>query len=138
MSIHGDVHAALITRLLTWTAVPSVARENRGFTKVTDEPYLRERLAPQDSALGTLGPHGRIRHSGMWFVDVFTAPGLGITQADDLADAIIALFQPTLVLTYTGRVVCIERTYRSAGQSNADWYMVPVAIAWYTDTVNTI
>src|SRR4051794_9540680 len=98
MSVHGDVHAALKAQLATWLAAPLIATENRVFTPVTNEPYLRERLAPQDSTLGSLGPHGRIRHSGVWFVDVFAPPLIGVTVADDLADQLFVLYPPALTL----------------------------------------
>lgn len=138
MSVHGDVHAALKARLETWTGHPELARENRAFATVVGVTYLREKFIPQDSSLGTIGPNGRIRHSGMWLLDVFAAPLVGVTEADGLVGALLDLFPPALVLSYNGRSITIEKTFRSGGQPSAEWYQVPVSIAWYTDTMNTI
>lgn len=139
MSVHGDIRAALRARLHTAIADDAVAFEGRLYNSGVGVVYYRETFKPNVSDLQTLGPTGRIRHEGLYLLDVFSPAGKGVTEVESLVGALMDLFPPNLNLTQNGRVVIVRKAYRSGIQTQQGGYlMVPVTISWYCDTFNSL
>lgn len=138
MSVYGDIRAALRTRLESLANLPAVAWEARIFERTSNASHLRETFAPNDAATKSLGPLGLIRHEGLYLIDCFVRAGKGAAEADELAGAVMAHFPHNLNMVYNGRIVIVRKTKPSATQVADGWIMVPVSVAWYCNTVNTI
>lgn len=133
-----EVRKALRTRLEALADVPKVAWEARPFTRTRGTPFLRERLHSNGPKLDTIGPNGRLRTTGTWFLDVCYPAGVGVREAETFAATLMDWFPPGLELTESGTKMTVRNVGRAGVQTEPDWVMVPVTVQWYADTINTI
>lgn len=137
MSTHTDIIAALRTHLLAVSGLPAARQlENRTFKPVTGTPWVRESLRPISAELASFGNGGLVQERGQYLVDVFYPANTGTRDAFGMADAIVAAFRPGIALTYGGATVRVQRAERAAGQSEPDWFMVPVAVTYFLHRPN--
>jgi hypothetical protein len=111
----------------------AVARENVVYKPTTGTPWLRATFAPNPTAQAALGEDGPNRLTGILMVDVFAPVGVGFGAADVIAEAVMAAFARGDVVTEGAVSVRIERSYRSRGRTETDWYHVPVTVEYRAD-----
>jgi hypothetical protein len=121
-----------------------VAFEGRDFERPDDGVWVRESFKPQTSDLQTIGPNGRIRHTGLYLIDCFRVANPKSTIAkptvdiDTMAGTVMETFTPNRQLTYSGLTVTIRSAYRSGLIVSADLVQAPVTVSWYGDSFNSI
>jgi hypothetical protein len=145
---HLTIRAALRQWLLAMSGVDGddtqISWEGREFTPPDEGKWFRETLKPQTSLLQTLGPQGRIRHEGLYLVDCFALSNpksfvlKPTVDVDTMAGNVMERFTPNTQITYSGLVVTVRRVARSGNQTTTDTVQVPVTVAWYADSYNSI
>ncbi len=126
-----DIHIALRVQLTTLSVAKSY--ENVKYEPTVGTAYVRERFLPDASVQESLGSAGYNRITGVYLIDAFCPAGEGVDDAEDLADTVLAAFARGSVLTSSGVSVVIEKSYRSAGRSESDWYQVPIVVQFRAD-----
>ncbi len=122
--------AALEDHLNQLFDAPPIAFENVQFTP-PDGPWLRGTILPGQTAQGSMGDDGYNTYQGLYQVSVFTPRNTGRAQALELVTQIIEHFHRGRVLDFIpGIKVRIGVASRLAAQTEANWYHVPVQIAW--------
>ena len=109
--VHSYIRASIREKLQTLAGLPPVAWEGYPYEPVIGTTYFRETLNFQDSQLTSLGRFGRLKHEGVWMVDVYTPGGKGTALADDWADKLTTLFAAGVTMTKTGTTVRITRAF---------------------------
>lgn len=147
-TIHLTIRAGLRQWLLWMPGIDGddtqIAWEGREYTPPDEGQWYRETLKPQTSLLQTLGPKGRIRHEGLYLIDCFALANpksfvLKPTVAvDTMAGNVMERFTPNRQITYNGVTVTVRRVSRSGNLTSVDTVQVPVAVAWFADSFNTI
>lgn len=123
------LYQALIARLKTVSGLPklqvenTVAKANGEFTRAT---LIRTR--PQQLSVGV---NGRDLHVGLMQVDIFVPVNTGTSQANTIADSVIAAFPRGLTLNAGDNRVHIRTAYReTASRLNDQFHQVPVVVEW--------
>lgn len=125
MSGQFAIRAALRAQLLTASGLPaSRAWENRDFLPVEGTAYLSENLMV--SAERPVSS-GQIEQTGIYQVRLHYPGGAGTKAAEEVADAIVAVFPPA---GSYGGIVRTDRSFRSAGYRDGLWWVLPVSIRW--------
>ncbi len=127
-----DIHIALRVQLATVTSVAQ-AYENVKYEPTVGTAFVRERFLPDPSVQESLGSAGYNRITGVYLIDAFCPSGVGVDDAEDLADTILAAFVRGSILTSSGISVVIEKSYRSGGRSEPDWYQIPIVVQFRAD-----
>ena len=141
IDVHSTVRTALRNTLKTATGFPgnsNVDWEGKTFNATVPTPWWREGMNPGMSKKQSLGPFGRIRHNGVYLIDVYVPAGRGGRNADVAAGSAMEVFPPDLMIVFGGLTVTIDRVYRSKAMVSPDWIQVPVTAEWHTYTINTI
>jgi hypothetical protein len=136
--VHSYIRAAIREKLQTLAGLPPVAWEGYPYEPVIGTTYFRETLNFQDSQLTSLGRFGRLKHEGVWMVDVYTPGGKGTALADDWADKLTTLFAAGVTMTKTGTTVRITRAFAGPAQHPVNWVMRPCMIDWFTESTNPV
>lgn len=126
-------------------ATAAIAWQGRSFTPPTNgDLWYRETLLPGTSSVETLGPQGRIRHTGIYQIDVF-APilkqpgGDGTTRLDAAVAALSAAFTPNRVVVEDGQTITLRASFeRRDLPPDGSWLRALVRVGWYADTVNSV
>lgn len=132
MSLYQNIRGALQTRAATASGFPPVAQrayENRLFTSTTGVPYARMTLIPSSGRPFSLSGARRY-HNGMFQVDIFYPTLVGTAAAEQVADAVRAVFVPGTKVPLNGDMVLIAYSERHAGLDGKDWLQIPVTIGW--------
>lgn len=137
-SVESNVRAAIRQRLKTLTGLPPVAWEGYPYEPTVGVTHLRERLVFQDTTLTSLGAFGRLKHEGVWMLDVYTPGGKGVAEADDWVDEIKTLFAAGVSFSKDGTTVRITRAFAGAAQYPVNWTMRPCMIDWFTESTNPV
>lgn len=132
------VRKGLRRHLLVYIGTLPLAYENRPFVKPSAEAWMRERIVPQGQHLETLGPGARVRLRGTWFLDYFVPALKGMAGVDAYVDGLENHFYPARQLVESGLTITIEKAFRSGTQSESNFLMVPVTIAWFADGQNPL
>lgn len=132
--------AALRTRLLTTPGLPAAAQrawENYDFTPTVGVPWVRDALSGGAAELRSVGPRGRVRHEGLYFLDFFHPGDKGMKPSDALVDELVTTtFYPGLQVGYAGLFVTVRRVTRQLPLHEPGWVQVPITVAWYAHSVN--
>lgn len=136
--IHSVVRAGLRERLVALAGVPPVAWEGYEYTPLVGVTYFRERLVPQSSELTSLGRFGRLKHEGVWFVDVYTQAGKGPSLADDWVDKVLTQFAPGTIITKGSTLIRFNRGLGGPVILSPQWLMRSCTINWFTESTNTV
>jgi hypothetical protein len=131
------VRAMLREKLLTLTSVPPVAWEGYEYTPVVGTTYFRETLNLQDQRVTSLGRYARLKHEGVWMLDIYTPGNKGLALADDWADKVKTHFAPGTVLTKSGTTLRFSRAFAGPALTSPQWTMRPCMIDWFTESTNT-
>lgn len=113
-----------------------VAYPNAEFTPMQGVLWYRPTFLPAESEQAELGTNGRNRLQGLYQVDVFAPAGEGQKAAETAADAVVTAFKRGTNLPSGSLTVRLERAWREAAIEEADWYHVPVMVAWYAIAAN--
>lgn len=105
-----------------------------------DRACVRDRLGPQNAPARSLGSDTMpklVRHTGLYFVDVFYPFGFGPGAAERYAGYLLhQAFYPGLRLTApSGQRLVIRSSERAVAQYTATHVMIPCTIAWWADTL---
>jgi len=128
----NPIRVALESRLATWAAAQStpvpVCYENQSFVKPTDDsPWLECFLKPNTTMNDYVGGTHSTRY-GLFMVNVWTKDGIGMGQAEGIAEAIVALFP---IIPKFGPV-SVEQTptINASISDEAGWRISPVLIKY--------
>lgn len=138
IDVAAVARAALRTQLFGLVNFPDVALENRIFEPTIDEPYVRESFKPSATVVASLGPNARLRTTGVYLLDIFTPQMLGVKQAGDLAQRLLNAFPAVSQLVYAGTTLTVQSSYKGPARVDSPWFIVPVTIEWYVDSINSI
>lgn len=124
------IRAALESRLSQWAASQPlpVSYENVAFTKPDDTPYVECRLIPNVTTNREVSA-AKQRRTGLFQVNVWTPQGIGMGQAETLAEAVVALF-PVVPKSLGNLSIEQTPTIRPAILDGASWVIVPVLIKY--------
>lgn len=126
-SDNWDIRSALRGQFETTTGLPAAAQrawENQVFTPTLGTAWVREKFMPSSGRLtgtGTRTIMGTVQWSAFW------PTGKSVKDADTLADAIVAAFNPPLSLA---GLVHVYRSERLAALDEPNWYHIPVLVYW--------
>ena len=134
MSEYVDLSAALDGRLNSMPGSWNIAWENRPFTPVDDELYLRPTLLTGQTVGATIGADGTDDSVGIYQVDVFAPVGKGKKKAIETADLIADRFKPVTELTYGAVTVRAVRVSRAPAKTEQGRYRIPVEVTYQTYT----
>lgn len=123
------IEAALNTQLIANAGGVDIAYQNRKYTPVKGTPYMIPDLLPAEPDPWIIGAATNF-HTGIYQVSLIYPSGIGVGAVNTQADAIIAAFNQTTVLTYSGVDVVIKSSGRGNGKTSEDWYYLPVNIRW--------
>jgi len=110
--------------------------DNRKEEPVVGRPFVRDTLHIAESRATSLGPRKRIQHEGVWFLDLFVPPDIGMLAADGLVGALRLAFSPGSELTYTGQRVMLRRFTRSNPVPSGKWTQIPLTVKFTANTIN--
>lgn len=132
MSLHGDIRAALESRLALTPGLPTArAWESVSFDPpAISVPYVRATLQPLSSRPATIGNSPLYRHEGLFLIDLFYPSGTGPGDAEAMADVVRARFPVPGTLAKNGQPVLVRYAERGAGLPADGRYLVPVTVAW--------
>lgn len=135
MTAFVDISQALDEQLDAMAGKPSVSWENKSFTPVIGETYIRPTLIPGETVPETIGATGRDLNVGVYQVDVFTEAGKGKKALIEMMDKIALQFKHGTQLTSNSVIVEIK-TVSQRPKSNDDngWYTGIVEIVYYSFT----
>ena len=135
MTAFVDISQALDERLDAMAGKPSVAWENRKFTPVIGETYIRPTLLPGETVPDTIGAAGKDLNVGVYQIDVFTEAGKGKKALIEMMDKIALQFKHGTKLTSNAVIVEIK-TVSQRVKSNDDngWYTGIIEIVYYSFT----
>jgi hypothetical protein len=90
----SDVHAALDSHLAALADLPPIAWENVQFDAPADgSVYLRVAFLPGQSSWASLGEGTATHERGVYQVGISAPFGMGSSEAEELADRVIAHFK---------------------------------------------
>ena len=137
MGANHDIQAALDGRLAALDLGLDIAWENTSFVPAVGSPWLKAAILPGETRQADMGPDGgRNLNRGIYQVSVFYPAGQGSGAARDAADAVISHFRRGLAIVSGTVAVRIRRSWRGPAASEADWFQIPVSIAWFAYTAN--
>lgn len=123
--------AALDGHLASLFDVPPIAWPNVIFTP-PDGIWIRPNNLTTDTEQPATGQAAKVRHAGIYQVDVFAPRGTGLGDAENLADDIAAHFKPRTVIGD----IRIRAVSRGAALTEPNWTQLPINISWYAFTEN--
>lgn len=130
-TIFADIQGALRSQLYTLPNKPPIAWENKNYTPNSNVLFLRPTTLQAPTIQACLGDEGKDLHEGLFQIDVFTPDGAGrTTWPDQIADH----FKRGTVLTQNTVRVRITTVSTSAPAKDANFYIVPVTIAYQAFT----
>lgn len=135
MSLFQDIRGALQARANTTSGLPT----GRAYEGVTYAPtvgtaYVAYTLIPTQERPATLGQYGDTLRQGLFQVSLYYPAGSGTGTAEAMADAVKSKFVPGTDLTQGSTTVRISYAERGHVQTQPDWIMVPVTVAWMIHT----
>lgn len=116
----------------------SVAMENRPFEAPTGRPYLDESYAGAGSLPVSIGPRIRVRHDGLYFINLYYPLNIGTRAIDLMGDAVMEAFRPGLEVTMNGTVVVVRSASRQRLIRNSTAIQLPLTVSTRTHTVNPV
>lgn len=123
-----SVRVAFVTRLNAWADAPIAWDGHRvppavEAAQAAKDPWCRVTIRDGDRAFAVQS--SAALHSGVLFVQIFTADGIGPKTSRDLADSLA-----THLDGYTdGALVCDAASLDNVGPSDG-WYGVNVSVPW--------
>ena len=143
MATLAELRSALETRLATVTGLPALAqraKENDGFQPTPGTNWVATALRPGSRELLTMPANGGwVVHTGLYLVDLyFRVTRNGTTDADTLAEAVLAQFPPGLQLTAGAEQVRVTRSIARGGFREEGWWVVPIEVGWQVETINAV
>ena len=132
----SSIRAAFVTKLQTFTGLPSVAWENVPFTPVTGITYIQPFLLPGEPFQAEIGTNGANRHSGVYQISIFAPTGGGMAATNTLAGSLCDHFKRGTSLTYGGVTVTVQKAYPSPAMQETDRVHIPVTVIFRCDAPN--
>lgn len=131
MSIRSELETKIAAYAAAQSPAIPVCYEGVPFNPpVNGSPYLQPFLLANTVTNVTVDGK-RIRTRGTFQINCWTQDGTGSKKAEDLANAVAALF-PTLPITGTVRVDTPPQT--SAAFTNASWRVITVSVNYRQDS----
>jgi hypothetical protein len=117
----SDVHAALDSHLAALADLPPIAWENVLFDAPADgSAYLRVTFLPGQSSWASLGEGTATHERGVYQVGVSAPFGAGSSEAEELADRVIAHFKRKQLTAATTPIVRTSLPTRTQAQFAPD------------------
>jgi len=114
-------------------ALPSsIAWPNVPFTPTTGAAYLRTQFMPALRRPVTAGPSPEQRHSGMFFVSVYTPEDQGADAGMSIADRLCERFDGSTSIIASPVIVRLEYAEAKLPLHDPPFYVIPVEISWYS------
>lgn len=132
----SSIRAAFVTKLQTFTGLPSVAWENVPFTPTAGVTYIQPFLLPGEPFQAEIGTNGINRHSGVYQISVFYPAGQGVAALNTLTADLCDHFKRGTSLTYSGVTVTVQKAYQSPMQQETDRVHIPITIQFRCDASN--
>ena len=114
--------------------MPPVAWPNVPFTPVTGTTYLRAEFIPVLRRPVTTGPDPEQRHSGLFYVTVYTPEEKGAAEGIGLADDLLSHFNGSDAIVTTNAIVRLEYSEAKMALHDPPFYAIPIEIGWYAYT----
>lgn len=140
MSLYQNIRGALQVQAATASGFPAAAKrayEGVRFVEPSDgSTWVKMTLIPATGRPYSVDG-GTKQHTGMFQIDVFTAPGAGTGAGESLADAIKTVFAPGTRLSLNSEIVIIEYAERaSVIDADPQWLQIPVTVGWRSFSSN--
>ena len=132
----SSIRAAFVTKLQTFTGLPSVAWENVPFTPTAGVTYIAPFLLPGEPFQAEIGTAGINRHSGVYQISIFAPAGGGMAAINTLAGSLCDHFKRGTALSYGGVTVTVQKAYQSPMQQETDRVHIPITIQFRCDAAN--
>ena len=124
------IRRAFEKRLLAVSAGLATAYENDDFTPVTEVPYQRANLLPNDPDNQQMGDQSYTER-GLFQITLAYPYGKGSGAADARAQALRTQFKRGLTLTESGLLVHVIKTPKvSPALVDAGRYFLPITVEW--------
>jgi hypothetical protein len=135
MTTLNDIRVALESHLAALTtSMPPVAWPNVPFTPVTGTTYLRAAFIPVLRRPVTTGPDPEQRHSGLFYVTIYTPEEKGAAEGIGLADDLLSHFNGSDAIVTTNAIVRLEYSEAKMALHDPPFYAIPIEIGWYAYT----
>jgi hypothetical protein len=135
-SPRSDIRNAFAVKLGALSPLPSVAWENKKYTRVIGTPYLEPFLLPGEPVQAEIGASGQNRHVGIYQVSIYAPVGGGVGVINGLIDALCDHFKRGTVLTYSPITLTVEKSFSGPTIQETDWQHVPITIRYYLLAAN--
>jgi hypothetical protein len=135
MTTLNDIRVALESHLAGLaTSMPPVAWPNVPFVPTTGTTYLRAEFIPVLRRPVTTGPDPEQRHSGLFYVTVYTPEEKGAAEGIGLADDLLSHFNGSDAIVTTNAIVRLEYSEAKMALHDPPFYAIPIEIGWYAYT----
>ena len=82
----------------------------------------------------TTGPDPEQRHSGLFYVTVYTPEEKGAAEGIGLADDLLSHFNGSDAIVTTNAIVRLEYSEAKMALHDPPFYAIPIEIGWYAYT----
>lgn len=130
MTTYSEILATLSGQLDTVEGLPTRSPTNMPFKPTLGKPYVRDTFMPVEAASGAIGVNGFQVPQGLYQVDVFYPVNIATSASNALAiaDAIVEAFGRKNLITTSGSIVTIVKSFQAAALQHPEFYQVPVRI----------
>ena len=124
---YSIIQTLLNAQLQTVAGLPTVQLENTRHEPKTGVAFVRPTLMPIEP--GRLS-NGYDLVQGLYQIDVFYPASKGTATASAMADLVKAAFARGTVLTGSGVIVHVMKSWREVAQPFEQFYQMPIMVSW--------
>lgn len=133
MTATRAIRTVLETHLSTTPspALPALAWPNVPYTPTVGTPYITVEFIPVLRRPVVVGPDPEQRHSGLFYLTVFTPESRGADAGLTIVDQLLTRFNGHTSITGATVNVSIEYSEAKMALHMPPFYAIPVEIGWY-------
>lgn len=129
MSTTTTIRAAVLAQLLTAEGLPDVAVEGVKYERKANVPFVRMTMMPSETINNSIGENFILQLNGLTQFSVFYPALRGVAEAEAVAQAIVDVFTPSILLDGAEQIV-IDSVWISPIREEQSWVQVPVVMRW--------
>jgi hypothetical protein len=133
MTAMNSIRTALENHLQTTPSppLPAIAWPNVPYTRVTGTPFIRVEFIPVLRRPVVVGPNPEQRHSGLFYLTVYTPEDRGAYDGMAVVDRLLTRFNGSSAITTSTVIVRLEYSAAKMPLHDAPFFAIPIEIGWY-------
>jgi len=128
----NDIRAALETRLIATTGIPTVVLPNQRYERDPSVPFVRAQFTPTFRRPDVRGPNPMQRIEGLYLITICQPEYLGEGPGLLVADKLLTRFDATLDIAYGTFKVGINYAELGLNFPDTPFFCTPVIVSWFT------